>query len=104
MIIIDKNVGPKIDHTEDGTAITFGNNELTLDLAELQEEEQVHVTVCYTKKHMLTTGRGGITYVAEIDIPAVEYTEPQGEEGSTERLPLDMEKVTLTLWAIGEEE
>lgn len=104
MIIIDKNVGPKIGHTEDGTAITFGNNELTLDLAELQEEEPVHVTICYTRRHTLTTGRGGITYVAEIDIPATEYAESQGEEGGMEPLPLDMEKVTLTLWAIGEEE
>lgn len=102
MIIIDKNAGPKIGHTEDGTAITFGNNELTLDLAELQEEEPVHVTICYTKRHTLTTGRGGITYVAEIDIPAIEYTESQGEEGGMEPLPLDMEKVTLTLWAIEE--
>ena len=106
MIIIDKNAGPKIGHTEDGTAITFGNNELTLDLAELQEEEPVHVTICYTKRHALTTGKGGITYVAEIDIPAMEYEhgEPSGEgdEAPVVPVPLDMEKVTLTLWAIEE--
>ena len=104
MIIVDKNEGRKIGYAVEETVITFGNDELTLDLAELQEEEPVHVTVCYTKRHTLTTGRGGITYVAEIDIPAIEYAESQEEEGGMEPLPLDMEKVTLTLWAIGEEE
>ena len=106
MIIVDKNEGRKIGYTVEETAITFGNNELTLDLAELQEEEPVHVTICYTKRHTLTTGKGGITYVAEIDIPAMEYEhgEPSGEGDETPvvPVPLDMEKVTLTLWAIEE--
>jgi len=106
MIIVDKNEGRKIEYTTEETAITFGNDELTLDLAELQEDESRHVTVCYTKKHTLTIGRGGITYVAEIDIPAREYVYPEpGEGGEQEEpypVPLDMETVTLTLWAIDE--
>lgn len=106
MIIVDKNEGRKIGYTVEETVITFGNNELTLDLAELQEEEPVHVTICYTKRHTLTTGKGGITYVAEIDIPSMEYEqgEPSGEgdEAPVVPVPLDMEKVTLTLWAIEE--
>ena len=40
--------------------------------------------------------------MAEIDIPAREYIETEGEEGGMEPLPLDMEKVTLTLWALEE--
>lgn len=106
MIIVDKNEGRKIEYAVEETVITFGVNELTLDLAELQEEEPVHVTICYTKRHTLTTGKGGITYVAEIDIPAIEYTYPDPGEGEEEPgpvpVPLDMEKVTLTLWAIEE--
>ena len=104
MIINEKNKGRKIDYTVDGTVIVFGDDELTLDLSELQDDWDIHVTVCYNKKHRLTTGRGGITYVAEIDIPAWVYVESEEEDGGSVPAPLDMESVTLTLWAIGEEE
>lgn len=97
MIVIEKNSGQKIEYTEDGTVLVFGNNELTLDLAELQDDWKIHITICYNKKHRLTTGKDGITYVAEIDIPAREWIE--GDEGS-EPAPLDMEKVKLALWSI----
>lgn len=104
MIIVNKNEGRKIDYAVYGTEIVFGNDELTLNLADIQDDWDIHVTVCYNKHHALTTGRGGITYVAEIDIPAKEYTEtePTEEGGTGERIPveLDMEKVKLSLWAI----
>ena len=104
MIITEKSKGRKIDCAVDGTVIVFGDEELTLDLAELQDDWDVHITVCYTKKHRLTTGRGGITYVAEIDIPTREYVESEEEDGGSVPAPLDMESVTLALWGIGEEE
>lgn len=104
MIVIEKSKGRKIDYAVDGSAIVFGNDELTLDLGELQDDWDIHVTVCYNKKHRLTTGRGGVTYVAEIDIPTREYIESEDEEGGSVPAPLDMEKVTLALWGIGEEE
>ena len=44
----------------------------------------------------------GWRYVAEIDIPEREYTEPESEDDPREPLPLDMDKVKLTLWAIEE--
>jgi hypothetical protein len=104
MIIIEKSKGRKIDYTADGTVIVFGDDELTLDLAELQDDWDIHVTICYNKRHRLTTGRGGITYVAEIDIPAREYVESEEEDGGSVPAPLDMDSVTLALWGIGEEE
>ena len=108
MIIVNKNAGRKIEYTVEETVITFGEDELALDLAEMQDDWDIHVTVCYTRQHTLTTGAGGIAYVAEIDIPAREYIEEEPaegeEEGGTVPAPLDMEKVTLTLWAVGEEE
>lgn len=104
MIINEKNKGQKIGYAVDGTVIVFGEDEMTLDLAELQDDWDIHITVCYNKRHRLTTGRGGITYVAEIDIPPREYVESEEEEGGSVPAPLDMETVTLTLWAIGEEE
>lgn len=104
MRIIEKKAGPKIDYTVTGTVVALGHDELALDMAEIQDDWDIHVNVYYTKKHTMTTGRGGITYVAEFDIPAREYTESE-EEGSVP-VPLDMEKVTMSLWAIddGEEE
>ena len=104
MIIIEKSKGRKIDYTVDGTVIVFGDDELTLDLAELQDDWDIHVTICYNKRHRLTTGRGGITYVAEIDIPARVYVESEEEDAGSVPAPLDMDSVTLALWGIGEEE
>lgn len=97
MIIVEKNKGQKIGYTEEGTVLTFGEEELILDLAEIQDDWKIHITICYDRRHRLTTGKDGATYVAEIDIPAREWIE--GDEESTPA-PLDMEKVTLTLWSI----
>lgn len=101
MRIIEKNAGHKIDYTVEGTVVVLGDEELTLDLAEIQDDWDIHITVCYTRQHTLTTGRGGITYVAEFDIPTREYIEDE-EEGSIPA-PLDMDKVTLSLWAVDDE-
>jgi hypothetical protein len=48
--------------------------------------------------HELVIGAAaGRSYVAEIDIPARQYETDQ--EGNQTALPLDMDSVTLTLWA-----
>lgn len=99
MIVIDKNKGRKIGYTVDETVIVFGANELRLDLSEIQDDWDIHVTICYDRRHQLTT-TGGITYVAEIDIPAREWVESEEEEGGSVPAPLDMEKVALALWAL----
>lgn len=108
MIVNSKNKGRKIDYTEKDTTVIFGQNELSIDLEAYQEEEPVHLTICFTKTGRLTLGNDGITYVAEIDIPAIQYQEtpdPEDEGGTiVERLPLDMNVVELTLWALEEEE
>lgn len=108
MIVVAKNNGRKIAYTETDTVLVFGANELTLDLTMCEDEEPVHITICYNRRGRLTTGNDGFTYVAEIDIPAREYREiPDPEEGEgtiIEPVPLDMEKVRLTLWALEEME
>ena len=107
MIIIEKNEGTKIDYEVSGTKITF-DDEITLKLAKLQRDEPVHKDICYDSDGDLCIGtKEGKYYVAEIDIPGIEYEEippdPEDEEAmgpSYEPLPLDMDKVTLTLWSI----
>lgn len=104
MIIIEKNEGTKIDYEVNGTKITF-DDELTLKLSKLQKDDLVHKDICYDAEGDLCIGlKEGKYYVAEIDIPPTEYEEiePEGEDDSPslEPLPLDMDKVTLTLWSI----
>ena len=106
MIVINKNEGLKITYTVDGSRVTFGD-ELTLNLTKYQRDWPVTIDICRNKDNMLVIGAGaGLHYVAQIDIPATEYTAADAmasEVGSgqvPERLPLDMAKVTLTLWSL----
>ncbi len=109
MIIVEKNVGTKIDYEVQDTAtkkkITF-DDDLTINLAKREEDWPVHIDVCYDSDGNLVLGTAaGRAYVAEIDIPAREYIYPEpAEEGEEPEpptpVPLDLDKVTLSLWAI----
>lgn len=102
MIIINKNEGPKIEYEVTGKKICF-DDDLTINLAKREEDDPVHIDVCYDADGDLVIGAAaGRAYVAEIDIPARSYTEEEGEddEPTLVPVPLDMDKVTLTLWAI----
>lgn len=115
--VIEKNEGTKIAYKQSTTKITFGDDELTVNCAKYQKDWPVHVDICGDKDGNLVLGVGeGRYYVAQLDIPATEYTEPEpietettedAEGGSTMRettppepIPLDMADVTLTLWSI----
>ena len=101
MIIIEKNAGEKIPYEVTGKKICF-DDDLTINLAKRQGDEPEHIDVCYDRFGNLVLGAAaGRAYVAEIDIPAREYeTTGEGEDAVTTPLPLDMDTVTLTLWAI----
>jgi len=104
MIIIEKNVGPKIPYEENGKKVIF-DDDLSINLAKREKDDPVHIDVCFDEDGCLVIGAAaGWAYVAEIDIPAREYEYPEVEEGEEPQapipVPLDMDKVTLTLWAI----
>lgn len=105
MIIIEKNEGAKIPYEVSGTKVCF-DDDLTINLAKRQDDWDVHIDVCSDKDGALVIGAAsGSYYVAQIDIPAKEYEETvtgEGEDAQTTReaLPLDMDKVTLTLWKL----
>jgi hypothetical protein len=101
MIVIEKNTGDKIPYEVDGKKITF-DDDLTINLAKRQSDDREHIDVCFDRSGEIVVGAAaGRSYVAEIDLPAREYTTMgEGENATTEPLPLDMDKVTLTLWAI----
>jgi len=115
MIIVEKNEGPKIDYEIQNTStkkkITF-DDDLTINLVKREEDWPVHIDVCYDADGDLVLGTAaGRRYVAEIDIPARRYEEipnpdpdPEDPESATIRqaLPLDLDLVTLSLWALDE--
>lgn len=122
MIVIEKNEGVKIPYSVKGTKITF-DDELTLNLERYERDDANHLDVCRDKYGNLICGViPGVAenYVAQVDIPARSYIEimndqPQEEpqddaEGQTagnmgggstrEPAPFDMNKCTLTVWAV----
>lgn len=104
MIIVNKNEGPKIDYEIQNTAtkkkITF-DDDLTINLAKREQDWPVHIDVCYDEDEELVLGTAaGRAYVAEIDIPARQYTPGETEEDPPTPVPLDLDTVTLSLWAI----
>ena len=104
MIIVEKNEGPKIEYEVQNTAtkkkITF-DDDLTINLAKREEDWPVHIDVCYDEDRELVIGTAaGRAYVAQIDIPAREYTPGETEEDPPVPVPLDLDKVTLSLWSI----
>lgn len=108
MIIVEKNVGEKIDYEIQNTPtkkkITF-DDDLTLNLVKREEDWPVHIDICFDADRELVIGTAaGRAYVAEIDIPAREYIEHEPVEGEDPEpptpVPLDLDKVTLSLWSI----
>lgn len=100
MIIIEKNAGEKIPYEVNGKKITF-DDDLTINLAKRESDSEVHIDVCFDRDGELVIGTAaGRAYVAEIDIPARKYTEPEDETEQPESIPLDMDTVTLSLWSI----
>ena len=104
MIVIEKNVGSKIDYEVMGQKICF-DDDLTINLKKREEDWAVHIDVCFDADGNLVVGTAaGRAYVAEIDIPAREYIYPEPVEGEDSEpptpVPLDMDKVTLSLWAV----
>lgn len=110
MIVKEKNQGAKIPYQVDGTRITFADD-LSINLAKREEDWPVHIDICAGATGELVIGAAaGRSYVAEIDIPARQYVDTgvsdalsEGEETAqpqSEAVPLDMDQVALTLWAV----
>ena len=123
MKTIEKNAGQKIDYELNGTKLSFADGALTLDLARRQRDSTVTLDIMVDSEGNLTTGRG-IYYAAQVEIPPTVYDEeiiPAPESGSQEDgedqsapggmgenretvkrtpRPLDMDDVTLSLFAI----
>lgn len=122
--VLEKNPGTKIDWQQDGCKIIFGDDDLSIRCDTRQRDWAVHMDVCMDNDNNLVIGVGaGRYYVAQIEIPPIEYEEIEAEEGAEvqaeteategadasggqlrnvkrEAKPLDMGDVVLTLWSV----
>ena len=107
--VIEKNEGRKVDFVQSGTRMFFGDDEIMVNCSKYQKDWPVHLDICANKDRNLVIGVGeGLYYVAQIDIPPIEYEEPVEVVSDTEMMqenpriakPIDMSKVILTLWSL----
>lgn len=110
--VVEKAPGkPHIDYAvSGGKKITFGDDELTINLAARERDEAVTLDICFDAESGIVIGVGGTAqrYVAQIDIPARRYDVIEdGEDDMTGEvrevpvaIPFDISLCTLTLWEV----
>ena len=102
MQVIYMTEGEYIPYVSSKAIITFdGKNKLKINVKSLEEDNDILVDVCSDADGKLIQGTsGGIRYVAQIKIPAREYTEVdvETEDGGTTKelkpVPFDIDKCT----------
>ena len=108
--IVEKAPGkPHIEYAlSAGKKITFGDDELTINLAARERDDKVTLDICIDAEDGIVIGVGGTAqkYAAQVEIPARRYDVI--EDGTDEitgevrevpvPIPFDMSLCTLTLW------
>ena len=94
MIVKEINEGEKVKYKVSGTKITFGDDELMLNLSKYERDEEVIINICTDDNNIMIAGLSKY-FVANIIIPKKAYD----DDGSS-ALPFDMNKVELDLWAL----
>ena len=102
--------GTNIAWRQSGTKLYFGDDEQIVRCDTRQREHPISVDITVDREGNLQTGAGADRYyIAQVNIPPIEYAEPQeaGEDAEAgtgdagrEPLPIDMSKVLLTLWGL----
>lgn len=111
--------GTHIEYTTTKKSITFGDDDLMLNLKNRERDEDVMIDVCADRDGYLVLGASAANrYVAQVLIPAREYVEeeidnpdydpeqPAGE-GNPEKIttrtavPFDSKNCTIYLYALG---
>ena len=97
MNIIEQNEGAKVDYIVEGSKITFGDDEITLNLVKYERDEEQVIDICRDDDKILIAGPSKY-FVANIKIPARQYE----DEAKTIPVPFSMDNVELILWALVE--
>ena len=104
--VYEVNKGKKIAYEQNGTRIFFGDDEIMVNAEKYQKDWPVEVDICRDRAGNLTIGTdSALCYVAQLKIPAAQYTETTEGEGeemtvTREQVPLDMADVALYLWSV----
>lgn len=109
--IIAKHIGqgPFIPYKVVNGVLVFGDNELSVNLPEQEEDFPVHIDICEDEKGRLLIG-ASYRYVAQIDIHSRIYrldkTGSIDETGipfiEKKEEPFRIENVVLTLWSLNQ--
>lgn len=97
MIVTEKNEGTKVNYEVTGDKITFGDDEITLNLIKYERDEAQTIDICRDDDKILIAGPSKY-FVANINIPARQYEDPE----KTIPIPFSMDNVELVLWALVE--
>ena len=112
IMVVEKTPGrPHIEFAvSGGKKVTFGDDELTINLAARERDEAVTLDICIDASGGIVVGVGGTAqrYAAQIDIPARRYDVAEdGEDEMTGEvreipapIPFDISLCTITLWEV----
>lgn len=108
--VVEKTPGKHIEYAlSGGKKITFGDDELTINLASRERDFEVSLDICIDEEDGVVIGTGGRAqkYAAQIVIPARRYDiieDGEDENGEPKEVPMpipfDMSLCTLILWRL----
>ncbi len=108
--VVEKTPGKHIEYALSGDKkITFGDDELTINLASRERDFEVSLDICIDEEDGVVIGTGGRAqkYAAQIVIPARRYDiieDGEDENGEPKEVPMpipfDMSLCTLILWGL----
>ncbi len=107
--VIEKTPGNHLEYCVSQNKITFGDDELTINLQQRERDYNVVLDICIDIEGGIVIGTGGSArlYAAQIEIPARRYdTVEDGYEidGTkkyiTNPVPFDISLCTLILWGL----
>lgn len=108
--VVEKTPGAHIEYAlSGGKKITFGDDELTINLASRERDFEVSLDICIDEEDGVVIGTGGRAqkYAAQIVIPARRYDvieDGEDENGEPKEIPVpipfDMSLCTLILWGL----
>lgn len=107
--VVEKTPGQHIEYATTTKKITFGDDELSINLAAKERDYEVSMDICIDADGGIVIGTGGRAqkYAAQVIIPARRYDvieDGEDENGEHREVPVpiefDMSLCTLILWGL----
>lgn len=107
--VVEKTPGQHIQYECTEKKITFGDDELSINLAVRERDYAVTLDICIDSENGIVIGTGGKAqeYAAQVEIPARRYDiieDGEDENGKPREVPVpipfDMSLCTLILWGM----